>query len=499
MKIDSVLTDYFCKKYSIDLQKDYVIEYIDAKELLVPERIDLVAKIKYIEFREKGYDLSFAKEVYTAHIEAFSHGTFKEPGNNEKNSIEKYYDTFNKLIDQIKLNGLNEEISVIPVGKNNAILDGAHRVAIAFYFGKRIPIIRFDNISVTYDTDYFIDNLLSRKYMDFLVTEYCKLKENTYFMCLWPKGNKESKRSSIDNIIKENHKVIYKKSISLNYNGFRNLITQVYAAHDWVGSYQNHFVGARKKIDACYTDPGSITIFIFESEKFDSVLDLKQQIREIINVGKHSVHITDNQFETVQIANLLLNENSVEFLNLGKPDKYPKFNENLKTFKNVLEKNEQPFEDYLIVSSSILALYGLRDAEDIDFISISKNFGIIESQIINNHNSYIQLYDTTLENVILNPRYYFTYNDLKFVDINMLKKFKRNRNEKKDQIDLKLITSIINEKSNFYKKTRFKLESFYYRKKRNITYICKTTAGKVLRKIGLYTRVKKFIKVIKSK
>jgi hypothetical protein len=119
MNLKSLLTEHFCSAYQIDFTKDYKIETIKARDLMVSERIDLIAKYKYIEHKEKGFDMTFVKEVYENHIEAFSLGSFSEPGNNSKDSIEKYLSTFDYLINEIKENGIDQNVSVVPVGANN--------------------------------------------------------------------------------------------------------------------------------------------------------------------------------------------------------------------------------------------------------------------------------------------------------------------------------------------------------------------------------------------
>lgn len=91
VNVEELLGKYFCDTYNIDLTKQYKIEYINARELLVPGRIDLIAKYKYIEAKEKGYNCKFINELYDKHIEAFSAGSYNEPGNDEKNSIKKIY------------------------------------------------------------------------------------------------------------------------------------------------------------------------------------------------------------------------------------------------------------------------------------------------------------------------------------------------------------------------------------------------------------------------
>ena len=148
MKIRHELTPYFCETYMIDRHKDYPVEWIDSRTLLVSERLDLAAKVKYIESRESGQVSPFVRDCYVKHIEAFSYGTFKESGNNEKDSIKKYIDSIHHLIDAIKASGFDASKSVIPVGKDNILLDGAHRAAVANYFNKKIPIIRLPDIKV---------------------------------------------------------------------------------------------------------------------------------------------------------------------------------------------------------------------------------------------------------------------------------------------------------------------------------------------------------------
>ena len=148
MKIRHELTPFFCETYRIDRHKDYPVEWIDSRTLLVSERLDLAAKVKYIESRESGQISPFVRDCYVKYIEAFSYGTFKESGNNEKDSIKKYIDSFHHLIDAIKASGFDASKSVIPVGKDNILLDGAHRAAVAIYFNKKIPIIRLPDIKV---------------------------------------------------------------------------------------------------------------------------------------------------------------------------------------------------------------------------------------------------------------------------------------------------------------------------------------------------------------
>ena len=410
----SKLTEYFCKENNIDLNVNRTVEKVNARELIIKNRIDLVAKMKYIEHREKKYDLTFIKKLYTAHIEAFSLGTFTEPGNEDKNSINKYFRTFDHLIDHIKMNGVDENISVIPVGRNNTILDGAHRVAIAAYFDLEVPIVRFDDITATFDAVHFKENLLPERYIDYLVSEYCKLKSNIYIACVWPRGSKRKKRTDIEKLIKATGDLIHMKDIKLNYSGLSNLIPQIYSAEHWIGTIENHYLGARNKIDACYSKNEMLTLYIFECDCPEKVLNLKNEIRDLCKVGKHSIHITDTAEEVEQVTKLLLNQNSVDFLNTGKPFYAKRFNKQLNQFKKQILDQGFSIDECIIDSSSTMALYGLKDLQKIGFMALSdkheaalENFSVIEKPKVSKMS------------LILNPDYHFIYNDLKFVKVTL--------------------------------------------------------------------------------
>ena len=63
------LTKYFIESNKIDENTEYEIMEMDAKELLVSNRIDLIAKLKYIENKEKRLNNEFLVELYKRHLD----------------------------------------------------------------------------------------------------------------------------------------------------------------------------------------------------------------------------------------------------------------------------------------------------------------------------------------------------------------------------------------------------------------------------------------------
>ena len=440
--------------------------------------------------------MSFIKELYIAHIEAFSQGLFIEPGNPNKVTIDDYLDTFNNLIDTIKKNGFDLQKSIVPVGKNNIILDGAHRTAIAIYFNIKLPIVRFENLEVNFNSNFFKQRLLLDKYVDYLVYEFCKFKNNTYIACLWPRGENISLREEAKKIIL-NHdvKIVYEKNIELSYTGLTNLMIQAYSNQKWIGNIDNKYKGIYKKVDACYAKKSPLKILILEGDSFEEILKIKSEIRDLFNIENHCIHITDNKIETLQLSGPLLNENSIKFLNSKKELKYLEFEKRILQFRNYIYENKYDIEDFLIDSSSTLGVYGIREPQDIDFISLQSNTKLPENDIWNDHQNHIKYYNKSVEELILNPDNYFFYNDLKFITLSNLKVFKKNRNEEKDKLDLKLINNI-NEIS--FKSKCNNMKYKFLISYRNFKTRLKNILKIILSKIGIYQIILPFYRKLKE-
>lgn len=489
MTTASKLSDYFREKNNISVNEPLQIERIPAQELIVPNRIDLIAKMKYIEYKDKGYNSTFARDLYKHHIEAFSLGTYREPGNRNKDSFEKYVETFDNLIESIKQNGFDDTISVIPVGDKNTILDGAHRTAIAAYLDKQVYIARFNNIFADYGTNFFKDRLLQENYLDYMVSEYCRLKKNVFFACVWPKAKGNESICEMERLISEMCTIVYKKELTVTYDGLRHFMSQIYSSQEWVGTIDNRFAGVNNKADACYDDNGTLRAYVLEASDLQEILELKKRIRAIYGIGNHSVHISDNQFETQQMCRILLNENSIHLLNNGEPHLYKSFYTRINVFKNKVINNNMSLDDFVVDSSGVMGLYGLREPNDLDFLTISKRAEVAEDATARNHNAYAIYYDNKIDDLILNPSNYLVYNDVKFITLHVLKKFKLNRKEAKDMMDVQLIDGLFGNKP-WIKCTSIKVLNWCTRRKRNMKQRFKMMIRDTLIRLGLHDYVK---------
>ena len=357
VNISEYFSPYFIQSWRYENDVELPVEYVQPEQFVVSERIDLLCKLFYIECREKKRDLTFAKELYTEHLRAFSEGTFTEPGNDEKDSLEKYFDTFDRLIDDIKENGFDASKSVIPVSDNGVILDGSHRVAISIYYHIELPIVRIHGTEQCFDTAYFQKNGLKRIYLDFMIDQYIRRKEQTYVVCLWPAGYDEGKNKRTDTILRQAAHIVYRKEIRFNYSGVKQLVTQVYHHQSWTCGIDNAFSGVEGKAKPCYAKNKITTIYVIEDITQPEIVELKSKIRDIYQIENHSIHITDTKDEAIEAAELVFNENSIHLANHGDTSVYWDF---VKEF--ILQ---DPHDDR--VSLFTLTLYGIGQSDESAF------------------------------------------------------------------------------------------------------------------------------------
>lgn len=320
--IEKLLDKTTIRNYKLEEGDTFTIEAKNAKDLLTPKRLDLVAKYMYLLFSRQGIKSNLANDIYKKHIEIFSDGKFYEPDSDTKTSYDSFLKEFDDIFAKIERDGFDSKKSLIPVGNDGTILNGAHRIATAMYLNKEVSILSIDKSQgINYDYEYFKKGCMETRYLDFLALNYVKLSnKNMYAICLWPRAVSLNKMRECEEIIKSQTTILYKKQLNLSQLGLKNFMANVYQTESWVGGVKNNYVGTYGKVDPCYAKAKTIVYFV-EGGTLESILKLKDNIRTMYGIGKHSVHITDNTEETIRVANLILNTSSESVLNLSRPNK----------------------------------------------------------------------------------------------------------------------------------------------------------------------------------
>ena len=465
-----------------DLTKDYYeIKTIKAINLLTHTRLDLAFKLLYLDMINK--DSAFAKKVYEEHIRAFSLGNFTEFGNKNKNGINSFIKEFDVTFESIKKNGFDCRKTIVPLSKNKSIANGAHRVSSAIYMDIDVGCVQIDTADHIYNYKFFYERNVSNEILDAVVTKFIEYANNTYIAFIWPTAQGHDKE--IEEIVP---RIVYKKEIKLNPNGAHNLLSQIYYGEEWLGRVEDNFSGSKGKLVECFTNFNPVRIVVFQEDSLNNVLKIKDKIRNIFNIGKHSVHITDTKEEAIRASHIVLNDNSIHFLNYAKPNKYIATHRNIDKFKKFIVDNKLNTDDVVLDGSIILSVYGLRESRDIDYFSSIK----IENKEFEAHDEELMYHKKEKSDIIYNPANYFYFNGLKFVSFAQLYKMKKNRHEKKDINDCKMMEALI-ENNNLKKLINgIKQDLFYINIKARAKLII------FLKGIGLFCIAKRIYGVLKG-
>ena len=421
-----------------------LITSLDPCELLSRKRFDLMAKYIYARHRELGIDSDWASRLYTEHLRVFN--GFREPDGTGKIGIDAFMEAFHKTLDSIRKIGFDGDRSLIPVGRENILLDGSHRIAACILYNRKVSGVFCDEPAFIYDYPFFknftrhVKTGLLEKWSDPMALEYCRLKKNTYIVTIFPSA--EGEDETVRGILQAHGKIAYEKYVKLENYAPTLLIRQMYSGEDWIGGPRNCFDGARQKAELCFTKKGLVRVFVLEADEPQSIKTAKGKIRSIFNIGNHSVHINDSHADTLKLAQIFFNENSIHFLNNARPEYFERFHTLFQYYREWLAGQQMDPSYFCVDGSAVLAVYGLRQARDLDFLhfgceKISTGIPMVES-----HNTETHHHITSRDDIIFNPENHFYYEGVKFVSLNILRAMKGKRNEEKDKRDRTLIDGL---------------------------------------------------------
>ena len=434
-EVSDLLDTHFFK----DLKKNkYDIKEKEARTLLTFTRFDLAFKLVYLDLIDR--EPLVARKIYLDHIRAFTLGRFKEPGNSEKNSATSYINEFDKIYDNLKNNGFDIKKSVLPLSKNFSIANGAHRLASAIKLN--IPI-KYANIACDdqiYDYNFFFSRNIPQASLDLAALKFIEHSKNCFLAFVWPAA--KGGENQIGNLIPN---IVYKSEVTLNQNGAHNLLSQIYANEHWVGSVEENFPGTKSKTVKCFPYYSPVRLIVFQADDLNDVLLLKQKVRSIFDIGKHSIHITDNHNETLMLAKQLFNRNSIHFLNHAEPRNFLSTHSNLQYVHNLLTDRNIKYDNVLLTGDIILSVYGIKETKT-SFSELPEFllYADAGSKKISNLNSLCD--NKSRQSLIYDPQNYFYFQNLKFLSLPKLYDCKQQLGAPIDPLDLKIIHNLIHKR-----------------------------------------------------
>lgn len=405
---------------------------VSAKEIFEKNRrFDLIYKILFIEhINDEEPIYSYYKSLYLKSIATFNNFYEEEP---KKESDIDFIESFITTYKQICENGYNNEYPV-PVNNELQLYDGAHRLSIATVFNLDIPIEYMEHSDI-FDYKFFKKRKIDNDLADIGALEYVKHNNYAHIVQVFPVV--DSKMDSfIEGVLEQHGFIYYKKEFPISYNGIVRIKRVNYGSENWAGNRGNDFAGLKSHALNCL-GLHKMRVYVFVCESTEKARLAKTIIREKLNSGNFPIHINDRHEEALELANIYFNRNAIDWINSGKYS--IDFDEIADEVIKYCEDNQIPLDDLCVSSSSVINIYGMRKADDIDCICKSK-YRIVDYGRISSHLSENKYYSKPFDELVTNYNDNFVLHGVKFLSMHQLRLFKSHRHEwPKDFKDLYLI------------------------------------------------------------
>lgn len=243
---------------------------------------------------------------------------------------------------------------------------------------------------------------------------------------LWPSYVKNLTSTKVESLLKNPEVVNWTKRV-LTRNALRNLLIQLYLIKDNnVGNCEKTVSRRLKELwDKC-----GVCYFILVEPRG-------------LSVEPESTFCLENADDIMMVVNSICFPNSMHFMFNGYPFRYPNTFSSVLEFRHLLAVQHASFEDYLVDSSSVLSLYGIRQANDLDYLTVSREKIDFMNGIDEHGDDQKVFYSTSISDLIYDHSHHFYFCNIKFLSLRDLLLFKQTRYKQngdiKDCIDIKLI------------------------------------------------------------
>ncbi len=416
---------------------------IPAAELLTPVRFDIAIKCLYGRLWQAKMAKSWRDEVYYEHLLRI---TGPSKGINEydgtgKTGFEQYKSVFKSLLSEIN----PEELPIVPVDIHNSAFDGAHRISAGIVMNRLVGAARLSFTTSNHPTASFFlgtshgHSPCPSKIIDEAAIEYCRIKGGLVIALIFP--TVVSEKFALCSLAQIGH-IVYQKEIQLDRAAGEVLLRQAYLGHAWadIGS---HSPGFQHKVQACFPTTGKLRVVLLDNCAFPKLRSCKAAIREHYQLGNHSIHFTDGDEEAYRLARTLFNNQSLNVLRMSTAA-LPEFHQLLSTYRAWLSINDLDENNFCVSGSAVLALMGLRECQDIDFLFHGEPQTLPATpHKIDCHNHLAKYYPHEIDKIIGDPQFHCWYMGVKFCTPRIIYDMKSKRNEVKDVSDCLLIGEML--------------------------------------------------------
>jgi len=430
---------------------------VRAIDVVTGKRLDVFSKVQYVRSSNHGEVNRWARLLYRSFLNACNpNGHFNEDG--IKFSILDYEREFDFLIESIRSLGFDLNKGSIPI-TSTGINNGAHRLAACLVLRQELTVRWTDSADQIYDYRFMNRIGLPAIFTHAMAFDLISEMPNSRVFVL---TGLEPKVSAF--IIKRVEAVcdpIIHVHFLLTEVGKRRLMSLSYGHNIWwKEEYLETMVHERFAEKNSFGD----AIFFLIPEGID-LQDLKTSLREDLPTGvfNRQIHGSDGYSDTLILAEVLLNENGRRFMNsapIGSENRILNF---LADGVN-LNPPIGGGRDWCIDGSSVLEIFGIRQARDLDFVSL--DLSVVPDAIRmrgDDHNSEYLEKPISNTDIIYDPRHHFWYRGFKFAAISTVTFFKAFDLGDKSINDLRLVSKFFSQTGPIYRDTSSSRNALKYR------------------------------------
>ena len=409
-------------------------------------RLDIFAKVLFAAAILRGSLSLWPVRVYLAHLKGFN--DLKEhDGKNKKDGADEFVTSFVSTLKSVCSQGLLSNESLVPVHTSNGLLNGAHRVAAAYTCGRLVNTVTLKG-STPWRSDWrFFQPRIPIKFADAMALQMIKVRSDLRVTIFFPASRDSWTR--MQQTLSGYGEVVYSKDIELEDSTLAPalLVHQIYMGEPWTGSESDDFVGIRSATRARFI-PGSgsmIRVLVLRVESLERMVEAKNSARKQalgLSYTNAAIHSTDTPEETLRIAQSLLNQNSIDFLNSAR--RFPPNLRGAQTghLQKWMDENGIAPGEMVFDSSAVLAALGLRTSNDFDVIirGIEPTAWIeMGSSRVNCHNeckcasgnqtlTVVADYSAQqIDEIVDNPEMHFHFDGVKYTTIEVVRQMKIRR------------------------------------------------------------------------
>lgn len=430
----------------------------DARKFVSSNRIDIA--VRYLLFKD------FINEISNQeHLSLFSRYTMARTGGKEgvffhsdggKSGIKEFIEKGKALCESISEKGFLKE-HFVPMNESGEALDGLHRIAAAIVTGDTVWAREYQNSEQLYVNSTFFNQegfntadkiRVLRAFSDIYSGEcsiavlFSPVSEHWEF---------------IERQIAKHSTVVGRVDLDFNgnYIAFENILHEMYED----AAFLDYRID--RKLNVLKMSPLLMRVLLLSNEGVgEDEISFHQRLKSIKFAIRDSLifdvdevpihlHISDNRKEYIHLKHLLLSVNTLNCMRRKFVQRYTQqFIDMLDEFKLWCGEHNIPITDTCIVGSASMNVFGIKEAEDVDFTllsqyrtqlngdgpyKISDNLEIVRQNYVRSIDGDV----ITDKALIGDDNLYFWFYGCKFLNLDLLYKKKQFNNRPKDIEDLR--------------------------------------------------------------